>query len=80
MDYFKKAIAPMGLTLTDCFVPKVDRDVIISALKFGFVVALPGLIGSFFGTITTLWWYTMVPGYLLINRHLTARKRNCQYY
>jgi hypothetical protein len=66
MLYFRKAIAPMGFTLTDCFIPHVERDVMVNSIKFGFVVAVPGLIGSFFGTITTLWWYTMVPGYLTL--------------
>jgi hypothetical protein len=64
MGYLNKAMKPMGYNLIDCLIPQVDRDVMISSIKFGFTVAIPGLIGSVWGTITTLWWYEMVPAYL----------------
>jgi hypothetical protein len=40
--------------------------VVINSIKFGFIVSLPGLIGSVFGTIITLWWYQAVPAYLTL--------------
>jgi hypothetical protein len=66
MIYFRKAIKPMGYDLTDCFIPRVDRDVIWSAFKFGLTVEFPGLVGSVFGTITTLWFYARVPAFLTL--------------
>jgi hypothetical protein len=66
MIMFRKALKPMGYTLVDVFIPQVDWDVIWSSMRYGFVVSIPSLIGSVVGTMTTLWWYQMVPAYLTL--------------
>nr|MDO8112084.1 hypothetical protein [Candidatus Sigynarchaeota archaeon] len=66
--YLRKILKPMGFGLRDVFTPRFDKDVAKIALKFGFVVSIPGLFSAFFGTITTMWWYWGVPAFLTFSR------------
>jgi hypothetical protein len=68
MFFLGSVLKPMGFKLIEAFRPKFSRDVMFTSLKFGFTVSIPGLFGSFFGTITTLWWYTGVPAFLTFSR------------
>nr|MDO8115128.1 hypothetical protein [Candidatus Sigynarchaeota archaeon] len=68
MFFLRSVLKPMGFRLIDVFRPRFDKDVAKVALKFGFIVSIPGLFGSFFGTITTLWWYFGVPAFLTFSR------------
>jgi hypothetical protein len=68
MFFLRSVLKPMGFPLIEAFRPKFSRDVMVTSLKFGFTVSIPGLFGSFFGTITTLWWYTGVPAFLTFSR------------
>jgi hypothetical protein len=60
----RKVIKPWGLTIKDLFIPHVGWDVVKRSVRFGFVVSIPGVISTFLGTMTTLWWFNSVPAYL----------------
>ncbi len=64
MFYFSRIIRPLGYTLKDCFIPRVEKDTIIKSLKFGVLVSIPGLIKAFFSGVTAIWWYSALPAYL----------------
>ncbi|MHA1732110.1 MAG: hypothetical protein ACTSU5_09205 [Promethearchaeota archaeon] len=66
--FFKKSLEPMGISLTDCLIPRVSWKVAKSSLIFGFKVSIPGVIGSFLGFTTYFWWYNMVPAYLTLSQ------------
>ncbi|GAB4317432.1 MAG: hypothetical protein Kow0069_20190 [Promethearchaeota archaeon] len=66
--YFRKALRPMGFTLTDCLTPRVSWDVIKTSLSFGFKVSIPGIFGSFVGFTTYFWWYELVPAFLTFSQ------------
>jgi hypothetical protein len=68
MFFLRSVLKPLGLRLIDAFTPRFDKDVMRTALKFGIIVSIPGLFGSFFGTVTTLWWYWGVPAFLTFSR------------
>ncbi|MBN2149910.1 MAG: hypothetical protein JW839_00560, partial [Candidatus Lokiarchaeota archaeon] len=68
MFFLRSVLKPMGFDLIEAFRPRFSRDVMVTSLKFGFTVSIPGLFGSFFGTVTTLWWYTGVPAFLTFSR------------
>jgi hypothetical protein len=64
MYYFNRIIKPLGYTLKDCFIPRIEKDTIIKSIKFGLLVSIPGLIKAFFSGVTALWWYSALPAYL----------------
>ncbi len=75
MHYFKRTLNQMGYTIKDVFIPKVDKDVWLTSLKFGLALAPPGLISTSLGLITFYWWYNSVPAYAtLIVLNETADK------
>jgi hypothetical protein len=68
MTFFRKAIKPMGFTLMDCLIPRIDRDVMWDSIKFGFSVSYPGIIGSIVGTFLTFLNYNMIAGILTLTQ------------
>jgi hypothetical protein len=63
MIYFKKCLAPFGYTLKDVFIPRVEKDVWLTSLKFGIALSPPGIVSTIVGLFTFFWWYDMVPAY-----------------
>ncbi len=66
--FFSKCLKPLGVTLKECFIPRVSWTVAKSALIYGFKVSIPGIFGSFLGFTTYFWWYAAVPAYLTFSQ------------
>jgi len=66
--FLRGVLKKMGIGIKEIFIPRFEWDAVKTSMKFGIIVSVPGLIGSFFGTITTLWWYWGVPAYLTFTR------------
>lgn len=66
--FFRKCLRPLGVSLTECFVPRVSWTVAKSALLYGFKVSIPGIFGAFIGFTTYFWWYAAIPAYLTFSQ------------
>ncbi|MBD3186815.1 hypothetical protein GF325_08320, partial [Candidatus Bathyarchaeota archaeon] len=62
--YIKRPLEEMGLSLKDVLRPNFTREIALQSFIFGLKLSIPGIINSFIGFTSTIWWYNLVPQFV----------------
>ncbi|MHA1899184.1 MAG: hypothetical protein ACTSU2_17460, partial [Promethearchaeota archaeon] len=63
IHYMKKILKPLGFSIKDTLVPRVEKSVWKESLIFGLKLSPPGFVNTLLGFFSFFWWYDMVPAY-----------------
>lgn len=61
--YLRQVIKKIGFTISDLFIPSINKDVWQNSLRFGIALSPPSILSSLLGFFTFFWWYDLVPAY-----------------